>query len=28
MGMSEDYPAALTAGSTMIRLGRALFAAD
>ncbi len=27
MGMSEDYPASLAAGSTMIRLGRALFAA-
>ena len=26
MGMSEDYPAALAAGSTMIRLGRVLFA--
>ncbi|MFM7631447.1 MAG: YggS family pyridoxal phosphate-dependent enzyme, partial [Alphaproteobacteria bacterium] len=26
MGMSEDYPAAIAAGSTMIRLGRALFA--
>ncbi len=26
MGMSEDYPAALAAGATMIRVGRALFA--
>jgi pyridoxal phosphate enzyme (YggS family) len=25
MGMSEDYPLAIEAGSTMIRLGRTLF---
>jgi hypothetical protein len=25
MGMSDDYPIAIQAGATMIRLGRALF---
>jgi uncharacterized pyridoxal phosphate-containing UPF0001 family protein len=28
MGMSEDFEAALEAGSTMLRLGRALFQTD
>jgi hypothetical protein len=26
MGMSDDYPLAVAAGSNLIRLGRALFA--